>query len=264
MTQSGHRQSHELTMSKNLEVSWPTITVEGGAIIVSILLAFSIQAWWDERQDRQSEIDYLIALQKDFSETRESLENQVDRVVALFDQVDQVLSVIADTKTTNLPDAFSEMVGQAYLIPRPVSVTSTYEDMVNSGSLSLLRNEDLRVAMAEFMSILKIVEFHSNMNVQTYWTLHAPFINQHLLMNEFGWNAKDNEGADRDVTYMVGPAIKHLFRLNVDAVRTQEFWNLMIGWKALHNDQLIQVIRARNLSTEILSMLNDGIESDSR
>lgn len=251
-------------MKNTSNVPWSRILAEGGAIVISILLAFWIEAWWSENQERQAELDYLIALHKDFSETRESLEIQVDRVSLLFNQVDEVLGVIADKKTTDLPDTFSKMVGNAYALPRPVTVTGTYEDMVNSGSLRLLRNEDLRVAMAEFMGVLEIVEFHSNLNVQTYWALHAPFVNQHLLMSEFGWSVEDNEGTDRTVTYMVEPAIGQPFRSNADAVKTQEFWNLMIGWKVLYNDQLGQVIRARNLNIEILNMLNDEIGLDSR
>jgi len=33
-------------------VHWPRILAEGFAIVVSILLAFGIQAWWEGRQDR--------------------------------------------------------------------------------------------------------------------------------------------------------------------------------------------------------------------
>ena len=112
-------------MTNTGNIPWTRILAEGGAIVASILLAFWIEAWWNEKQERQAELDYLIALQKDFSETRVSLENQIDRVSRLFDDVDQVLSVIADTKTTDLPGTFSELVGNAYSIPRPVTVTGT-------------------------------------------------------------------------------------------------------------------------------------------
>ena len=141
-------------------IQWNRLSVEAAAIVASILLAFAIEAWWAEKQERQAELDYLIALQRDFSETRESLENQVDRVSSLFSQVDQVLSVIADSESAKLPNSFSSMVGAAYIIPRPVTVTGTYGDMVNSGSLRLIRNEELMVAMAEFMSILEIMNSH--------------------------------------------------------------------------------------------------------
>jgi len=251
-------------MTNNGNIPWSRILTEGGAIVISILLAFWIDAWWSERQERQAELDYLIALQKDFGETRDNLQSHIDRVAALFDQVNQVLNVIADTNAAELPDAFSKMVGDAYVIPHPVAVTGTYEDMVNSGNLRLLRDEELRVTMAEFMNILENLEFHSNLTVQTFWALHAPFINERLLMNEFGWSVEDNNSTDLSVTYLVDPAIDHPFRLNADAVRTREFWNLMIGWKVLYSDQLERAVRARNLSFEVTDMISADIEYYSR
>ncbi len=83
-------------------------------------------------------------------------------------------------------------------------------------------------------------------------------------MNEFGWLVEDSDGEDRDVTFVVGPTIDHQFSIPADAVKTQEFWNLMIGWKALFADQLARVIEARNLSTEIIDMASDNIGSNSR
>jgi hypothetical protein len=32
-------------------IPWPRILAEGGAIVVSILLAFGIQAWWEGAQE---------------------------------------------------------------------------------------------------------------------------------------------------------------------------------------------------------------------
>ena len=249
-------------MTDTQKINWQRLLVEAAAIVISIIIAFAIDAWWDVRQERQAEFDYLIALQKDFSETRESLENQVDRVSSLFSQVDQVLGVIADTESAKLPDSFSSMVGAAYVIPRPVTVTGTYEDMVNSGNLQLIRNQELRLAMAKFMSILEIMNFRSDLSLQTFWSLHAPFVNEYLLFDEFGWNPMENMVGE--VKYVAGPPIKHSFELNVEAIKTQEFWNLMTGWKVLQGDQQIQSTKAQKLCADILIMLDDGIESNTR
>ena len=251
-------------MTDTQKINWQRLLVEAAAIVISIIIAFAIDAWWDERQERQAELDYLIALQKDFSETRERLENQVDRVSSLFSQVDQVLGVIADTESAKLPDSFSSMVGAAYAIPRPVTVTGTYEDMVNSGNLQLIRNEELRLAMAKFMSILEIMNFRSELNLQTFWSLHAPFVNEYLLFDEFAWHDNAIENAVGEIKYVAGPPIKHSFELNVEAIKTQEFWNLMAGWKVLYGDHLSQSTEAQILCADILIMLDDGIESNTR
>ncbi len=44
------------------QIPWLRVFVEGVVIVGSILLAFGIQAWWDEREERVAEAEYLTAL----------------------------------------------------------------------------------------------------------------------------------------------------------------------------------------------------------
>ena len=44
------------------------LTVEGMVIVVSILLAFALEAWWDARGQRQEETQILENLQVEFRE----------------------------------------------------------------------------------------------------------------------------------------------------------------------------------------------------
>lgn len=46
-------------------IPWPRIFAEGFAVVVSILLAFGIQAWWDARQDREAEREALELIHAD-------------------------------------------------------------------------------------------------------------------------------------------------------------------------------------------------------
>ena len=45
------------------------VVVEGLVIVVSILLAFTIDAWWDSKQERDERASVLSALRADFSNT---------------------------------------------------------------------------------------------------------------------------------------------------------------------------------------------------
>ncbi len=44
------------------DIDWPRLLAEGAAIVVSILLAFGIDAWWDDRQERIEERKILLGL----------------------------------------------------------------------------------------------------------------------------------------------------------------------------------------------------------
>lgn len=54
-------------MKNRVNLYWVRILAEGSAILVSILLAFGIQAWWDEKQERAAEAELLSRLHAEFS-----------------------------------------------------------------------------------------------------------------------------------------------------------------------------------------------------
>ncbi len=47
MTQSGRWLTHDSNMTETTKIEWNRIAIEAIAIVGSILLAFSIEAWWD-------------------------------------------------------------------------------------------------------------------------------------------------------------------------------------------------------------------------
>ena len=65
---------NNLEMSEVKKVPWKRLTAEAGAIVISILLAFAIDAWWDDRRDQQAEQWLLQRLKADFVEIQSSLQ----------------------------------------------------------------------------------------------------------------------------------------------------------------------------------------------
>ena len=53
-------------MTDSEKVAWKRLSVEMAAIVGSILLAFSIEAWWEERQNRVEEASALERLRIEF------------------------------------------------------------------------------------------------------------------------------------------------------------------------------------------------------
>lgn len=56
---------------------WPRVIAESTAVVVSILLAFTIDAWWVERSDRQAEREELSRLYEEFTRNRDRLHEDV-------------------------------------------------------------------------------------------------------------------------------------------------------------------------------------------
>jgi len=60
-------------MTETRKIAWKRLAIEATAIVVGILLAFAIDAWWEERRERQAEIVLLERLRTDFSEIHAAL-----------------------------------------------------------------------------------------------------------------------------------------------------------------------------------------------
>jgi hypothetical protein len=60
-------------MTENQPLPWKRLFAEATAIVLSILLAFAIDAWWDDRSNRRAEQLLLQRLKADFLAIRSSL-----------------------------------------------------------------------------------------------------------------------------------------------------------------------------------------------
>lgn len=60
-------------MNETRIIAWKRLAIEATAIVGSILLAFAIDAWWEERGARQAEIVLLERLRTDFREIHAAL-----------------------------------------------------------------------------------------------------------------------------------------------------------------------------------------------
>ena len=61
-------------MNKSQEIPWKRLFVEATAIVASILIAFAIDAWWQDRTEHIVEAQYLRALREDLNHSLQLLD----------------------------------------------------------------------------------------------------------------------------------------------------------------------------------------------
>lgn len=98
------------------QVPWPRILAEGVAIVVSILLAFAIQAWWEGRQLEASRVELLSTLLESVRLDRESLASNVQGSESSQARAARFYSLPASSLTSVERDT---AVGYLYGIMRP-------------------------------------------------------------------------------------------------------------------------------------------------
>lgn len=78
---------------------------EGAVIVVSILLAFWIDAWWDRRQARTAEAAVLESIRSEVEANRLELDLQESRNANQFDRIDRFLGATPDDLRALPPDS---------------------------------------------------------------------------------------------------------------------------------------------------------------
>lgn len=129
-------------------VNW--LLLEGVVVVFSILLAFWIDAAWNERQVRQLEHAYLLAMREDVLKTIEETDRIRDRQFNLVEDARATVDLI--TAGANLPEDIRTSFIPVVL---PAESMDTYRDLVASGNTTIISNSEVRAAMAHLTQIIE-------------------------------------------------------------------------------------------------------------
>lgn len=128
-------------------VNWSRIAAEGFAIVVSILLAFAIDAAWDVRGERVRERSYLERLRVEFRDNREDiLQDRTDRerIIAEFAFILRATRAPEQAVPREIGSRLRNLSGNFRFYSPSHAVLN---EIISSGDLGLLRSDSLRHAL---------------------------------------------------------------------------------------------------------------------
>lgn len=123
------------------------LAVEAVAIVVSILLAFSIDAWWSDYKDRQYGDEYAARIEGELEGIRDVLRmhlRSIDRKIAAGESVEDFFSGANRELSPNL------LISSMYNMGRDrfeTFDTTTFDDLISSGQFVLVEDTELRAAI---------------------------------------------------------------------------------------------------------------------
>ena len=239
-------------MPDTKEIHWKRILPEGVAIVVSILLAFWIDAWWDSQIARHDLVEFLSSFREELIESRQDIERTLELSVDVLKTTDQVFLLLANEEAVDASNILPEVLGKIYKIHNPVLATGAYEDMVSSGNLRLIRDRHLSARINQYIQIVSSVRAVNGILWTTYYDLQAPFLVKHAVISEFGWESAQEieDAAGLLSTTPVSP-----FSIDLEALKTKRYWNLLYSWKEAYSDQVRQLVVARDYCDDILELL---------
>lgn len=128
-------------------LEWKRLAAEGGVVVVSILLAFWIDASWEGFVESRREQDQLAAMRAEFASSVIALDEIIAAVQMHADGIGELIALLkaAGTEPVRVP---GELLGCAIGWRTSDVSTSTLDALIASGDLNLLQNEELRRDLA--------------------------------------------------------------------------------------------------------------------
>ena len=199
---------------------WSRLTLEGLVIVASILLAFALDAAWENRQEKQRQTEYLKVLEDEFeaaglemAEQVEDHERQMSAIDAILLDLEQGINI--DNR------AFFSLFGLYYFGPaHPV-----FSDLANTSSVDVLEFGKLRNALFEYGKSKEFLSILYNREMAFFHDQMEPYMARHLLYP----TAYDPEGSKVPTISPDGSSMRN----------DPYFRNLLLRRKHLIRGQLI-------------------------
>lgn len=134
-------------MTSRSNIPWTRLAVEGMTIVISILLAFAIDAWWANRADSIAEVEILTALQREFEINLATLEEQLAYREAVRASANTILQAAAGDIPL-APAEFDRLLGDILWTGWADMSPGALASLIQSGNLSLIKNRKLSEHLA--------------------------------------------------------------------------------------------------------------------
>lgn len=161
-------------------IPWARIAAEGVAIVISILLAFSIDAWWEARQDLKAERVHLTALRVQFAEVARIIDTELDELEAASAAAQWLLSLTPDEAAAESTDSIADNFLAIFRLGRANLPSGALDALMASGNLSLIADPDLAAHLAAWPAAVAEVYENAGWLVEQREDRLVPFLTQYV------------------------------------------------------------------------------------
>jgi hypothetical protein len=147
------------------------LIAEGIAIVLSILLAFAIDAWWDERQERSEEKEVLKSIYIEFKTNRDEAAAVILTHERAIHSIARLQQLTPDEILMMPSESVEETIGFFATPATFDAVRGSVDALTSSGKLRILQDRELREALMTFVTILDDAIEDRNYMAQTSMTV---------------------------------------------------------------------------------------------
>lgn len=211
------------------KIPWKRIAVEATAIVVSILLAFAIDAWWADRQRLIEERAVLLSLYPEVQELVILVDRYETYIDALRDATRRTYNASASSDTEISDTEIDEFLLQiGWHIEPSIANAPVLESLVKGGDIEVVSSGELRRHMANAMALLDAYKEEITRDSEFYNGTLLPFLQAHASLGQVYSVASHEPGFPERVypSYNVVPPDE--YSSNREVFENREFQNLLL------------------------------------
>lgn len=174
-------------MQKIPDISWKRVLAEGTAIVVSILLAFGIEAWWQDKQDRNDMRLVLSPLIEELTSLKQSDEQNQIYFSAIRESARELLHAAEnEVDSLSIDEIDALLADLLWIINSTENLYPELNSLIVNGNISLISNPVLRQQLGSLKSELSAYNDIFQFNEEFYFDQQMPFFNEHSNLLQIG------------------------------------------------------------------------------
>jgi hypothetical protein len=216
-------------MSTHSRIPWPRIAVEGIAIVTSILLAFAIDAWWDDRQREETEQVVLRTLLNDLQVKQSLLFDMNTFSVAIVESVETLLEAASSTEQTLSEETIDRLIGDTWWVSNEaVWDSAPLRQLMAGGNLAVVSNPYLVQQLAELQVAIERVKYHSRNDSEFHEKIMTPFMIANSNMSQITASIRHRPGHPEITIQSRKLGVSAGYR-HSEMLATVEYQNLLVA-----------------------------------
>ena len=144
-------------MNNTQSIPWRRISVEAAAIVVSILLAFSIDAWWQDRSDQIRLKEYLSQVRADTLDNQRRLTEALQLEKGQQGVIQEILVALRSAAPMTLDSArtWTQIEPGFIWYSDPRLLDGAIAALVATGDINLVHNPRVKTSLINYLGQLK-------------------------------------------------------------------------------------------------------------
>jgi len=233
--------------------TWRRVVVEGAVIVGSILLAFGIDAWWDHRNDRIAEVEYLRALKSEFEAATLEIQRDEGTRAQRLRHIDHLIRATKAAESAPR-DSLVLWFGGLWKNSPYLPPDAVYQDLLATGGLTLLSSDELRRAILEYGQFTEKLRFFERRG-QAFWDdAFRPYLEQSvdILLVQGGGPSVEAPRPD------LGPVV---FPPGLEeTLRDRRFQNFLLSRRTMTLDESRRALELARVVEGIINLIDRHLD----